>query len=352
MAFEQTPLFQLNLMIFLSWPSSSTFVKPIFHLDDFSLYRIGPRIPTALEVRARATNAVPPVPIKLAAAPDLVLAHRSNRTLLPLECKCNSFGPDTDQAQQANALLSDTGPYMADLFGLPQSNSWQAFLVYAVGSDKQCAMDATLGELAKRLKSARIEAVPHSSFGIAVHDDGIYLEADPDVTSPIPSLQENPAAGIKVIELEDGEDPRPLYLVPLDPSIDAQDEYGREVLNERVRSALASLIGSRLDEQDFEVGVDEVLRTAIEVWDVWDDRESKAHLRNAVTSYMREVLRQISTYGVDLFPERDRVFFRHIRRNAALDVRRYLTSVSYRQGKLDLQSAAIQLDFGNLADGW
>lgn len=352
MAFEQTPLFQLNLMIFLSRPSSSSFVRPIFYRDGFSLYLIGPRIPTALEVRARVINAVPPIPIKLAPAPDLVLAHRSNRVLFPLECKCNSFGPDTDQAHQANALLSNTGTYMADLFGLSHSNSWQAFLAYAVSSDKQCAMDATLAALTERLTSAKIKTVPYGSFGIAIHRDGVYLEPDPNTIFPIPSLQQAPTTGIKVVELEDGEDPRPLYLVPVDPSIDAQDKYGREVLNERLRSALASLIGSQLDESSFEISVDEVLCTAIEVWDVWDDRESKSYIRSVVTTYMREVLRQISTYGIELVLERDKVIFKHIRRNAALDVRRYLSSAAYRQGKLDLQSEAVQLGFSNLADGW
>ncbi len=128
----QTPLFQINLMIFLGWRSSLEFVRPVFREEGFRLYLIGQSIPTSLQARTRASNAIPAIPFQPSPTPDLLYRNNQARQLLPVECKVSSFGPDREQAKQAAALLTCTGPHVAETLGLTVSKSWSSTLIYSV----------------------------------------------------------------------------------------------------------------------------------------------------------------------------------------------------------------------------
>ncbi len=355
---EQTPLFQLNLMIWLAWPAPSAgIVRPIFREDGFTLRGIGPTFALPLEIRARANKA--DIPFKERAAPDLLLEHQQRRLLLPIECKVSSFGPKVPPdnkkhpAPQASVLLSATGSYLADYLGLPIPASWQAYLLYAVSESQEAAMQTTLENLRAQLQTAQIDQAPAGALGIHIRDDGVYLKPASTANIPVTALQTPPPDGIRVIKLMNGGDPRSLYLIPWDPSIGPADEYERRVLEERVRSALASLIGSRLDSTDFDVSLDEVLQTAVEVWAVWRDRQTTTGFRNAVRVYVRKVLLHLrDKMNVNIQIHRNTFTFVRVTPLVAQKVRRYLISTGFRRGEIDLWSEAVQLDFSSLADGW
>jgi len=354
---NQTPLFQLNLMIWLTWPAPpGGVVRPIFQEAGFALRAIGPAFELPLETRARAGAAN--IPFKERPGPDLLLDHHQHRLFLPIECKVSSFGPDVPpgnkkhQAHQAAALLSATGPYLADYFGLPAPADWQAYLLYAVSGSQEAAMQTTLGHLSTQLQTEHIDPTPAGALGIHIRDDGIYLKPAPASRIPVTALQAPPPDGIRVMELEDGEDPHLLYLLPWDPSIGPIGEYERRVLEERVRSALVSLIGSRLDAPTFDVSLDEVLRAAVEVWEVWHDRQAAMGFRNAVRAYVKQILAQLRKEGVDIQIRQNTFTFVQVTPQVAQKVRHYLTRVTFRRGEIDLWSEAVQLDFSSLADGW
>jgi len=111
--FAPTPLFQLNLMLFLSWPAPPSFVEPIFWREGFELRSIAPSIGVPLEALARAQTAN--LPIQPTASPELVLEQNSQQQLLLIECKSSSFSPASSTSQQSRALLACTGPYLQDL---------------------------------------------------------------------------------------------------------------------------------------------------------------------------------------------------------------------------------------------
>ncbi|MBI3760708.1 MAG: hypothetical protein HY260_02460 [Chloroflexi bacterium] len=352
MPFDQTPLFQLNLMIFLAWPSAPAFVRPVLREGGFALHAIGPPIPTTLQTQARAANATPPIPLTPTPSPDLLFSKAESKTLMPMECKLSSFGPEAKQARQAAALLSCISTHLADILGLATPGNWSAMLVYAVRDGFESLMQDTLSSLTTRLNSALVETVPFGSLGIAVRSDGVYLVPEPRAALPISALMSAPTDGVRVMPLEEGEDPRPLYLVPLDPAYQTHDDYEKRALEERVRTALASLVGSRLDQVRFEVALDDILRAAVEVWDAWADRNAKKNIRNAVRAYARQVLQQIRKLGLDINVDQDRIIFQHISPSTANEVRRYFSSAGFRQGRIDLWSEAVQLDFSSLAEGW
>ena len=354
---EQTPLFQLNLMLWLVWPvPPAGIMRPIFREDGFDLRGIGPAFEMPLEVRARA--GVAGIPFKERPGPDLLLEHHQRRTLLPIECKISRFGPDAPpgskkhQSRQAAALLSTTGLYLADYFGLPAPADWRACLLYAVGGSQEAATQTTLEDLSARLQTAHIDPTLAGALGIYIRDDGIYLKPAPAASVPVTALQTPPSAGVRVVELEDGEDPRVLYLLPWDPNIGPADEYERRALEERVRSALTSLIGSRLDAPIFDVSLDEVLQAAVEVWEMWRDRQAAAGFRNAVRAYVRRILTRLRKMEVDIQAHQDTFTFTGVTPQLARQVRGYLTSVAFRRGEIDLWSEAVQLDFSSLAEGW
>ncbi len=352
MSFEQTPLFQLNLMIFLSWPSPSVVVDPLFYKEGYELYKIGPRIPTALEAQARANSSVPPIPFTPRPSPDIVLRHTEKKTILIIECKKQSFGPDSKQASQAASLLSCVGQHVASVFGLPSEECWSSFLCYAMGDSNISAMQDTINALATKLEDTSIPVTDSGCISITVLQDGVYMAMEPRSRIPLSGLQDATQPGIKVMPLADGDDPRPLYLIPIDPSITVNDDYEKSMLSERVRMALASLLGSQLDQGEFAFELDDVMRSAIEVWDMWADYDCRKYVKNAVRSYLRLIFREVNKVGLQVTVDQDRLMFHHVTPSVAADTRRYLSSAAFRKGQIDLWSSSVQPDFSNLAHGW
>jgi hypothetical protein len=349
--FSQTPLFQINLLIFLGWRSTPAFVKPIFREEGFQLYRVGPSIPISLQARTRAANVAPPIPFQLAPTPDLLYRKNKTRQFIPIECKVSSFGPDTEQAKQAAALLTCTGSHLAETFGLSAAKSWSSTLLYAVSEGQTSAMRDTLANLAGRLQVALVETTPCGVLGIAIRSDGVYLFAEPSAVVPLQVLQ-GTDTGIRVMKLEEGEDPRPLYLIPFDPSCQIDEEYQKRALEERTRVALAALIGSQLDKKQFVIQMDDLMRATIEVWDVWAEKNTKVCIKNAVRVYARQVFQYIRKLGLNISVYQDEITFHDVTPSAASQVRNYLKSAAFRQGQIDLISKSVQLDFSSLAEGW
>ena len=54
--------------------------------------------------------------------------------------------------------------------------------------------------------------------------------------------------------------------------------------------------------------------------------------------------------GVDIQVRQDTFTFVHVTPRVAQEVRRYLSSATFRRGKIDLWKEAIKLDFDSLAD--
>jgi len=336
---EQIPLFQLNLMIWLSFPMRAGKYHPVFRANGYELYSIAPPIPLSIFVVARAGAADPPLDMVTRPAPELVLRHGAGRRLLTLECKASSFGPDTTQARQAMGLISSSGPHLSGIFGLEAPDGWTADVLFAVSHPQQTDMDSCLEVLTQRLQDARIEATPSTSCGIELRCDGVYLRFARPERVPFPVPNE-----LRVVTLEPGEDPRPLYVIPLDPSINARDEYGRRVVEERVRTALAYLIGSRLAQEEFAITWDELMTAAIEVWPLWRDRDATRYLSERVRRYVEAVLKDMaasSSVVVRIFPTE--FSLEGVRPEVAARIRDYLSSAGFRRGELGFWQSGVQL---------
>lgn len=345
MPFQQTPLFQLNLMLSLTLYPSSRYQNSVFKDSGFSVFLIGYPIPTS-GTKAAGLLAQPPIEANGTAAPDLLLCNDKNLKLLLLECKLSGFGPSAEQAKQANAILSCSGTYLTSLFGptlagkyrTPGAAGWDSFVLYVVGDGRQDDMYDTLAVLASALNLANVSVAPFGSVGIAIRSDAMYLDLESRTVIPAATLQGSSNRSVWVMKLDDNEDPTPLYIIPVDPSVGFGNPNERAILDEYVRSTLGSLIGSQLEGQSFDVSVEQVLRDAIIVWDEWADA-SKAHLLRVVKVYMRRVYQQLNTIisqnnlamNVEFDHHGGRIIFRSVNPSAAERIRRYLASTDFLQ---------------------
>jgi hypothetical protein len=289
--FAQTPLFQLNLLIWLSWPSRPV-LEPVFHANGFALFRLGQTVAVPLTARLGARGADPSRAIGEAVSPDLLLRHRERPALITLECKVHSFGPASSAAGQATGLLACTGPHIASTLGLEPPHGWRAFPLYAVSHPEQAAMATTLATLAGELARAGVTIAPDpaTALGIDVTADGVYLRFAAPARLPFPMADD-----VKVLDLAPGEDPRPLYVIPIDPAVDLTDDYGRRALEQRLRAAFVATVGARIGRGPVRVGWDELMTAAIPVWPLWRGRGRR--LLQGCRAYVRGRLRDLAALG-------------------------------------------------------
>jgi len=272
-------------------------------------------------------------------SPDLVLRNTYSQALLTIECKASSFGPDTTQARQTLALLACSGPHLSTLFAFAEPDDWTTTAVFAVTHPQQGDMNSCLQTLASRLETSQIAACSSASVGIELRANGVYLSVAEHAQMPF-SMPDT----IKVVELQLDEDPRSLYVVPLDPSINAQDAYGKRVVEERVRTALVYELNARLVEGEVAVSWDELMSAAIEVWPLWNDRNSTKFLRDEARRYVERVLTDLaSVTGVQGDSSQIGLTLKGITIESASSIRRYLTSPRFRRVSVDLLQDSRQL---------
>lgn len=352
--FTQDALFQLNLLLWMVWPPPSPHlsVRPVFREDGFELQSIAPALRPSIRTQLLARESG--TPIQEQARPDLLLKNQESYTMLPIECKLSGFGAGSGsrEVRQANILLSVVGPELAASIGLPHPDQWQCYLYYVLEADNHNTMFDTLSQLAQHLQDVHIETNTWGTIGIEIDTDGIYLEAVPYETSPLPSLR-NPVPTC-VVKLEQGDDPRPLYLIPIDPDIGLKDElYGIRVLEERVRSSVISLIGRRLEATQFEIHEDEIMQTAIEVWGYWEHEPDKSSLlRKLVRPYLRKLLDELRLLGADIKYEQRIIRFQDVTPKLAAEIRSRLISRDLARQDVALWESYRQLSFDDLFEGW
>lgn len=347
--FSATPLFQLNLILWLVWPiplESEDGYKPIFREDGYVLQAIAPSltVPLSSLTRAREKN----VSINASVSPEALLKNSPKQVLLPIECKMSSFSPNSTTCAQANALLSLSGADIARNFPLRPEDGWQSYVTYVVQNGDQDAMHSTLQDLGNVLRNAAIEVEDYGAFGIEITADGVYLQAASGSEIPVTAFSNSPDGRIQVMQLKDGDDPRSLYLIPFDPSIDANDLYGKRVIEERIRIALITAIGSNLDQPEFDIEEDSIMNDALEIWSLWKDSGARSNLMRGVRQYIDQILREIRRFGIETERKQGVLSFSNISPSNALEIRRYLLSTAFRRGEINPWQEYFQLGFKDI----
>lgn len=336
--FVQSPLFQVNLMLWLVWSSRYSSIHPIFRERGFKLHSVGQPLTLSYPIQAKLRNAN--IDANQTAMPDILLRHDEQRVFIPIECKKQSFGKtSTKDVAQANCLLCSTGADIGQIIGVPASHDWFAHLNYVVAHSSQQLMLNTLQQLTIELQNAK--AVPTASGSIGIHvklNDGIYLEFCNDENMQHHTYE--PFEGwFKVQNLDLNEPPEPFYLMPFDLSTGGADNIGNKFLEERIRSALVVLIMQRVQNDDFTLTENEVMQNAFEIWDYWkEDHLKTGLLRKAVRPYLKKIKLQLEKRGAKITYENRILSFNSLTIEVRKKIKNYIRSRSFKEGEIKYRS--------------
>lgn len=237
------PIFQLNLVLWLleAVPGEAS-IRPVLREHGYVLESLGRPllVPTATRpVLMELTGSATPASLDVLAAPPPA-GH-----WLVFECKSRSFGPASATARQAVKVLAvaaDVGPSI----GMSTAEGRQpGFVVYVTGAQDCEAMALTLAELGMHLADKGLTPARAGALGIHQEADGLYVSRAQQSEWPAP-LTNTFVSPVRVMRLAPEEDPRPLYLIPFDPSVDQQPEqraYSLAVLSARLASHAIAAVG-------------------------------------------------------------------------------------------------------------
>ncbi len=236
------PVFQLNSMLWSLIPSKGGQYSPVLRGHGYFLHSIGRRLEmTRHRVPGLAELVGDGVP-----SPDLLVDHDTDPMMLIVECKASSFSPTSTTANQAMKLLVG-GVDLADAIGTGSAR--EAYVAYATGTGHADQLAQTLAELSGRLSTSGLPAARAGIIVIDIRDDGVWLSMGNGDTPPVP-LKTALNEAVRVVEIDEGDAPFPLYIIPWDPGVEQDpllDAFGKallaaRVLNETlVRVARASL---------------------------------------------------------------------------------------------------------------
>lgn len=286
----------------------------------------------------------------------MVLMNDSKKTLILLECKASAFHlGHQDRCKQANAMLSSTGEELADRIGFQNPVIWGVAGVFAVKGSDESLMYDTLKSLSEQLRDIGILPSGSSALGIYSESSGVTLRAYPHKDIPLDEFQNSSNGEIKVLALEEGEDPRQLFLIPYDPTIPNDFPDGVRVLEERLRAAFVSLVIKRADEEsDFDIEMDEIMQATLELWQIWKDREATDGIKRLAVGYIRAVIPELKKAGISVnFVTKGRrvLEFRKVTPKHSQELKKIFMTKEFRASDV-FQPESNQLGFDEHSEEW
>jgi len=327
------PLFQLNLLILLTWrgyPRDE--IDPIFVDAGYNLFRIEKNItiPDITRRRFETANFL----LGNSVSPDLILENNTLKVFLAIECKRASFGASSTTANQLRKLLSLNGKDLGRIIGKTDNHAWSSLVTYILDTGNSSLMFETLQEVATQISSLGIESAGIASLELEHTQDGIYLRK-PENAPDLPNIALSSPK--RVMALEIGTDPRPLYLIPYAPSSGSQpDPYAKKAFEERIRSSVGIMLG-HINEQAQEYELDSVISASVQAWNVWDNNDEKQNIRAHVRVFIRNIFTELRAItGCSCTITKSTISVPAVNPETIEKVRRYLLGTSFRRASLDI----------------
>jgi hypothetical protein len=286
------PVFQLNVTLWMLQPAPPDApIRPVLRDVGYLLSALSRELPAPVALRP-GLNVL--VGSDTAPAPDVLAEPPAGAPWLVIECKGSSFGPDSSTARQALKLLAVSGDLTSSL-GLSTGSERPGFVTYLTRLEERDRLLDTLLELRRRLTDAGLPAGPAGALGLFRSDDGDVCvqrsSRDGDWPEPAASALEPPA---RIIRLDPEEDPRPLYLLPWDPSVQQDREmraFCRSVLFARVAAETVAVLGHETVPQRAILKVESLLSSAtFGVSDRWRSKRDLARTIRDCTRFLTDAL--------------------------------------------------------------
>jgi hypothetical protein len=292
--FSNDPLFQLNLLLWLTQPMPSiSSIRPIFYEAGFEVYSLSPLLTLPPEIRdaVRQKN----IRCQESARPDIII-HRAikNGTYILMECKKNSFGVESSSAEQGRAYLLLTGPSVRQVLGLDPKESLKATVLYVTDSGVLNLLKDSLNQMAEELDRNNLKHGTYECLGLELRDSSVFLHMPEEFRQLLNTPTLSP---VEVLKAEDGTDPRPLYFIIYDPGIDQDPEERKlcqRILFERIQGSLLMRIGQATPPCHLTFTNEDLLSDAtFGMYKIWEDNSARRHMRsltNGLISAIHRVL--------------------------------------------------------------
>lgn len=282
------PLFQLNMAIWLSQSKPGGFgVRPLFYESGFSIHSISPRLSIPPDIRLILNEFG--IKYHESAAPDIVLSRDNHTKICILECKKNAFDIGSTNILQAYTLLIISGPAAVEVLGLGLRKKSGGILAYLTRSGQDDVLQDTLKKLKDDLSRINIDSGEPGCFGIGCDDNALYLKYTANLGQAMNIEDDSP---VEVLSLDEDTDPRPLYIIPYDPSLFNQhsreeEKICRRVLYERFLSYVLCKVGSAEPPAEIIIPIDEILNiSTFHLFEIWEDRNVRKNFRSLLKEFM------------------------------------------------------------------
>ena len=287
------PLFQLNLSIFLAQRQGDFTIKPILFELGYSLQSIGSKLSLPLAVRSEIKDKA--IKANDNAKPEIVLINKRDKKYIFWECKCEFFSTDSSTAAQCRTYLLMTGSSLGQVLGLRNDHGYEGMVVYLTPSDKYEQLEATLMSLKLELEQAGLEVGTPVCLGIQCTDTSLSICFTQRSGNLLGICENGP---ILIKEFESGTDPRPLYIIPIDPGISQashERDYCLRVFNERSLNFLIRIIGRAGRSNEVIINYDDLMDdVTLGFYKYWQDNEARRYVRDIINNLLREIAKFIN----------------------------------------------------------
>ncbi len=282
------PLFQLNMAIWLSQSKPGDFgVRPIFYESGFGIRSIGPRLSLPPDIRLILNESK--IDYHESAAPDIVLSNDNYTEICILECKKTSFGTGSSNILQANTLLIISGPAAPEILGVGLRGQSIGILAYMTRFGQVDTLQDTLEKLRADLSRINIESGEPGCFGIGCSSKTVNISYTANLRGAMNINYDSP---VEVLSIDDDTDPRPLYIIPYDPSSINQhsreeEKICRRILYERFLSHVLCKVGSANVPAEIKIPIDEILNAStFHFFEIWEDRSVRKNFKSLLKEFM------------------------------------------------------------------
>jgi hypothetical protein len=290
-------LFQLNLLLWMSLPAAPSAIRPVFYEVGYTVWAISPEItaPLAKLGRLRALGA------SEVARAEMVLHRASASRAVLLECKADSFTLGSSNATQLLLLFGVADNELRDAVGMNPTIPLTSDLLYVLPAGRGTPMAGTFTDAATRFAAESLSCHVGCVLELEERPDGVYAGlVGPALGDAALDAALRPRPRVMTYA-DPGQDWRPLYLLPIDPSVAglSTDAVGKSILEERVRAPLLARVGRALGSS-FVIDVNDLLRTAIPVWDIWTAPDEKKSLVRFATGLVSALTKELVAVGVSV----------------------------------------------------